>query len=68
MLRQTLRFEFHVSGEAGWSEFHWTFPATTRKNGSFVRTHRVETQVYRKKSGKWRLVHVHYSEDRQSAP
>jgi ketosteroid isomerase-like protein len=60
--------EIHVNGDAGWSEFHWTFHATMRKDGSAITTHGVETQVYRKESGKWRLVHVHYSEDRQSAP
>ncbi len=60
--------EIHMSGDAGWSEFHWTFRATTRKDGSSVTTHGVETQVYRRESGKWRLVHVHYSEDHQSAP
>ena len=60
--------EIHVSGDAGWSEFHWTFHATMRKDGSSVTTHGVETQVYRRESGKWRLVHVHYSEDHQSAP
>jgi ketosteroid isomerase-like protein len=58
----------HVSGNAGWSEFHWIFHATMRKDGSAVTTHGVETQVYRRESGKWRLVHVHYSEDRQSVP
>jgi ketosteroid isomerase-like protein len=58
----------HVSGNAGWSEFHWSFHATMRKDGSAVTTHGVETQVYRRESGKWRLVHVHYSEDRQPVP
>jgi len=58
----------HVNGNAGWSEFHWTFHATMRKGGSAVTTHGIETQIYGKESGKWRLVHVHYSEDRQSVP
>ena len=58
----------HVNGNAGWSEFHWTFHATLRKEGSAVTTHGIETQIYRRESGKWRLVHVHYSEDRQSIP
>jgi hypothetical protein len=31
-------------------------------------THGVETQIYRKQAGKWRLVHVHYSEDRAVGP
>ena len=60
----------HVNGNAGWSEFHWIFHATMRKDGSALTTRGVETQVYRRESGKWRLVHVHYSEDRdrQSVP
>ena len=58
--------EIHVIGNAGWSEFHWTFHATMRKDGSAITTHGVETQVYRKEAGKWRLVHVHYSEDHQA--
>jgi ketosteroid isomerase-like protein len=58
----------HVNGSAAWSEFHWVFRATMRKDGSAVTTHGVETQIYRKEAGKWRLVHVHYSEDRKAAP
>ncbi len=58
----------HVNGNAAWSEFHWIFHATMRKDGSTVTTHGVETQVYRKEAGKWHLVHVHYSEDRQAVP
>ena len=57
----------HVNGNAAWSEFHWVFHATMRKDGSAVTTHGVETQIYRKEDGKWCLVHVHYSEDRQSS-
>jgi ketosteroid isomerase-like protein len=60
--------EIHVNGDAAWSEFHWTFHATMRKDGSAVTTHGVETQIYRKEAGRWRLVHVHYSEDHQGAP
>ena len=55
----------YVSGDSAWSEFHWDFHATLRKDGSEVTTHGVETQDYRKEEGKWRLVHVHYSEDRR---
>jgi ketosteroid isomerase-like protein len=58
----------HVDGNAAWSEFHWVFHATMRKDGSAVTTGGVETQIYLKQAGTWRLVHVHYSEDRQSAP
>ena len=57
----------HVNGKAAWSEFHWVFRATMRKDGSAVTTHGVETQIYRKQAGKWRLIHVHYSEDREFA-
>jgi ketosteroid isomerase-like protein len=60
--------EVHVNGNAAWSEFHWTFHATLRKDGSAVTTRGVETQVYRKQAGTWKLVHVHYSEDKQAAP
>jgi ketosteroid isomerase-like protein len=58
----------HVNGDAAWSEFHWIFHATMRKDGSAVTTHGVETQIYRKQAGSWHLLHVHYSEDRQAAP
>jgi ketosteroid isomerase-like protein len=58
----------HVNNNAAWSEFHWVFHATMRKDGSRVTTRGVETQIYRKQVGGWRLVHVHYSEDQQSAP
>ena len=60
--------EIHVNGDAAWSEFHWVFHATMRKDGSAVTTRGVETQIYRKESGSWRLVHVHYSGDTQSTP
>lgn len=56
-----------VNGNSAWSEFHWVFHATLRKDGSAVTTHGVETQIYRKEAGKWLIVHVHYSEDRQQA-
>ena len=58
----------YVNGDSAWSEFRWDFHAPLRRDGSAVTTHGVETQVYRKEEGKWRLVHVHYSEDRQPAP
>lgn len=58
----------YVNGNSAWSEFHWDFHATLRKDGSAVTTHGVETQVYSKENGQWRLVHVHYSEDRQTIP
>jgi ketosteroid isomerase-like protein len=54
----------HVNGKMGWAEFGWVFHATMRTNGAAVTTRGVETQIYRKEAGQWRLVHVHYSEDR----
>jgi ketosteroid isomerase-like protein len=54
----------HVNGKAAWAEFRWVFQATTRSNGAAVTTRGVETQIYRKEAGQWRIVHVHYSEDR----
>lgn len=53
----------HVYGDAAWSEFHWVFQATMRKTGEPVTTRGVETQIYRREAGKWRIVHVHYSEE-----
>ena len=41
----------HVNGNTAWSEFHWVFRATMRKDGSSVTTHGVETQIYRKQAG-----------------
>jgi ketosteroid isomerase-like protein len=61
------RVTIHVDGDAAWSEFHWVFHATMRKDSSAVTTRGVETQIYRKESGNWRLVHVHYSGDPQTA-
>lgn len=50
-----------VLGDAAVAEFYWDFNAKMRKDGSAVTTHGRETQVYRKTSDGWRLVHVHYS-------
>jgi len=58
----------YVNGDSAWSEFHWNFNATMRKDGSAVTTHGVETQIYRKEEGEWHIVHVHYSEDPRPAP
>ena len=58
----------YVNGNSAWSEFRWDFHATLRKDGSEITTHGVETQVYRKENSSWRLVHVHYSEDRAPRP
>jgi len=50
----------HVYGDAAWAEFDWDFVAKLRKDGSPVTTRGMETQIYRKEAGGWRLVHVHY--------
>jgi ketosteroid isomerase-like protein len=63
---QPQKADVHVNGNAAWAEFHWIFHATMRKDGSAVTTHGVETQIYRRGNGTWRLVHVHYSEDPQT--
>jgi ketosteroid isomerase-like protein len=57
-----------VNGDSAWSEFYGDFHATLRKNGSQITTHGVETQVYRKESGAWRFVHLHYSGIPRSPP
>ena len=51
----------HVYGDAAWSEFNWDFVATVRKDGTSVHSQGVETQIYRRQNGHWRIVHVHYS-------
>jgi len=53
--------EIYVYGDTAWSEFHWVFHATQRKDGSAVVSKGVETQIYRREKDGWRLVHVHYS-------
>ena len=65
---QTRGLIIHVNGNAAWSEFHWVFHATMRKDSSPVTTHGVETQIYHKEAANWRLIHVHYSEDHPSTP
>ncbi|GAC1661473.1 MAG: hypothetical protein NVS9B4_13780 [Candidatus Acidiferrum sp.] len=50
----------HVYGDTAWAEFYWDFAAKL-KNGSPITTRGRETQIYRKESSGWRLVHVHYS-------
>jgi len=51
----------HVYGDTAWSEFAWDFTATVRKDGSPFHSRGMETQVYRRENGQWRIVHVHYS-------
>ena len=52
----------HVYGDSAWSEFHWHFTATQKKDGAKVQSDGRETQIYRKAGKRWMLVHVHYSE------
>ena len=51
----------HLYGDSAVAEFYWDFHATMKKDGSPVTTHGRETQIYERKLGVWRLVHVHYS-------
>lgn len=51
----------HLYGDSAVAEFYWDFAAKMKKDGSPVTTHGRETQVYERKQGAWRLVHVHYS-------
>jgi Xaa-Pro aminopeptidase len=51
----------HVYGNSAVAEFYWDFAAKLRKDGSTITTHGRETQIYERKDGAWRLVHVHYS-------
>ena len=51
----------HVYHDTAWSEFSWDFVATVRKDGSPFHSEGVETQIYRRENGQWRIVHVHYS-------
>ena len=51
----------HVYGDTAWSEFNWDFTATARKTGAPFHSQGVETQIYRRENGQWRIVHVHYS-------
>jgi ketosteroid isomerase-like protein len=51
----------HVYGDSAWSEFNWDFVAKVRKDGSPFHSQGRETQFYHRESGRWRIVHVHYS-------
>lgn len=54
-----------VEGKSAWAEFTWTFDAV-RNNGSNHHGRGRETQIFRKESGEWKLVHVHYSSIRNN--
>jgi Xaa-Pro aminopeptidase len=51
----------HLYGDSAVVEFYWDFNAKMKKDGSSITTHGRETQIYERKQGVWRLVHVHYS-------
>lgn len=51
----------HIYGDTAWSEFNWDFVASVRKDGSAFHSEGRETQIYHRESGKWHIVHVHYS-------
>ena len=51
----------HVYGDSAVVEFYWDFNAKMKKDGSPITTHGRESQVYERKDGGWKLVHVHYS-------
>ncbi len=51
----------HVYGDTAWTEFHWDFVATVRKDGSAFHSQGRETDIFRREGGQWRIVHVHYS-------
>lgn len=58
----TSNISIHVYGGSAWSEFNWNFKASQNSDGTLVDNNGVETQVYhRLESGRWALVHVHYS-------
>ena len=52
----------HLYDDSAVVEFYWDFNAKMKKDGSAITTHGRETQIYERKNGVWRLVHVHYSE------
>jgi ketosteroid isomerase-like protein len=51
----------HVNGNTAWVEFYWHYTAKQSKDGAHVETDGRESQVYRRTSAGWRMVHGHYS-------
>ena len=49
-----------LSSDIAWGEFYWDFDATF-KDGTPLKTTGRETQIWRKESGGWKILHVHYS-------
>lgn len=58
---QKEELQISVDGNMAWSQFFWTFDATTT-GGTVHQTRGRETQIFiREGDGSWRLVHIHYS-------
>ena len=53
--------KYFYSREISWVTFLVVFDATPAKGGKAVQTRGRETQIWKKVSHEWRLVHVHYS-------
>lgn len=51
----------HVGHDAVWAEFYWVFKAKFRTDRTTLVTEGRESQIYHRRDGEWRLVHVHYS-------
>ena len=49
-----------LSDNTAWSDFYWDFNATF-KDGRPIQTSGRETQVWKKETDGWKIVHVHYS-------
>ena len=50
----------NVLGDSAWIECYWAFEAD-KVGGGIVRTKGRETQVFWRRAGEWRLMHIHYS-------
>jgi ketosteroid isomerase-like protein len=50
-----------VYGYVAWLTFTWVFDAAFKGNNQSIQTKGQETQLWRRRDGQWKLVHVHYS-------
>ncbi len=50
-----------LHGDTALAVFYWDFHAEFADGGDRADTHGRETQVYVRRDGAWRLLHVHYS-------
>lgn len=50
-----------LGDDSAWGEFYWEFNATFKKDGQKITSKGRETQVWKKESDGWKIVHVHYS-------